>query len=63
MKDLIKRVKESNLEDEQLSKEVIITLLTKVDEIYRLLKKKSIHNCQTDPTKLKKGDILIGGKE
>lgn len=62
MKDLIKRIRESNLEDEELSKEVMITLLTKIDSICQSLNKPHC-KCKTDPTKLKNGDVLIGGKD
>ncbi len=62
MKKLIKRIKKDDLNDEQLLKDVMITLLIKVDQIYKLLNKPS-PNCQTDPFKLKDGDILIGENE
>lgn len=60
IKDLIKMIKNGCVEDENLEKEVIATILEEILEIKKLFNKQ-LCKCKTDPTKLKKDDILIGG--
>lgn len=62
IKEFIKRVKQGLPDDETIGRDIVVTLLEEVLEIRKCLNK-PVCKCKTDPTKLKKGDILIGGKE